>query len=281
MVSPAVSPVSDEQLNFTRKRSVRDPLSHRIIEKKRRDRMNNCLANLSSLLPSSYWKKSRGRIEKTEIIEMAITHMKYLQMQIKLNRHSDTATEDKSDNSKDSFCFGYQECMAEIMHFLVEVEGFYPRENLCIKLLNHLRKHGEEISKRYDMSQNPTAESPQQSEVTNHSETLFSKKIEVSSTIILKEETLEETEINDDYVSTTQKQFSPNSTNYVVTERGQHLQENGKTNDHMLVPHLYQCYQPKNSFLPSEEIYKYKTRIKHRFNADLQFCKQKEGIQAN
>lgn len=56
-----------------------DPNSHRIIEKRRRDRMNNCLADLSRLIPADYLKKGRGRIEKTEIIEMAIKHMKFLQ----------------------------------------------------------------------------------------------------------------------------------------------------------------------------------------------------------
>lgn len=56
-----------------------DPMSHRIIEKRRRDRMNNCLADLSRLIPADYLKKGRGRIEKTEIIEMAIKHMKHLQ----------------------------------------------------------------------------------------------------------------------------------------------------------------------------------------------------------
>ena len=54
-----------------------DPLSHKIIEKRRRDRMNNCLADLSRLIPSSYLKK--GRIEKTEIIERAIKHIRHLQ----------------------------------------------------------------------------------------------------------------------------------------------------------------------------------------------------------
>lgn len=42
--------------------------------------MNNCLADLSRLLPSAYMKKGRGRIEKTEIIEMTIKHMKHLQV---------------------------------------------------------------------------------------------------------------------------------------------------------------------------------------------------------
>ena len=41
--------------------------------------MNNCLADLSRLIPSSYLKKGRGRIEKTEIIEMAIKHIRHLQ----------------------------------------------------------------------------------------------------------------------------------------------------------------------------------------------------------
>ena len=42
--------------------------------------MNNCLADLSRLLPAAYMKKGRGRIEKTEIIEMTIRHMKHLQI---------------------------------------------------------------------------------------------------------------------------------------------------------------------------------------------------------
>lgn len=61
-------------------KAARDPQSHRIIEKRRRDRMNNCLADLSRLLPPACMKKGRGRIEKTEIIEMTIKHMKHLQI---------------------------------------------------------------------------------------------------------------------------------------------------------------------------------------------------------
>ena len=36
-------------------------------------------ADLSRLIPNSYTKKGRGRIEKTEIIEMAIKHIRHLQ----------------------------------------------------------------------------------------------------------------------------------------------------------------------------------------------------------
>lgn len=37
-------------------------MSHRIIEKRRRDRMNNCLADLSQLIPASYLKQVTIRI---------------------------------------------------------------------------------------------------------------------------------------------------------------------------------------------------------------------------
>ncbi|KAL1494907.1 hypothetical protein ABEB36_010419 [Hypothenemus hampei] len=111
-----------------------DPMSHRIIEKRRRDRMNNCLADLSRLIPTEYLKKGRGRIEKTEIIEMAIKHMKHLQAQ-------------ERPNPLEHYRLGYQECISEAMRFMVEVEGHFPREPVCMRLLNHLQKHCEQISK--------------------------------------------------------------------------------------------------------------------------------------
>ena len=58
---------------------IKDSMSHRIIEKRRRDRMNNCLADLSRLIPPSYLKRGKGRIEKTEIIEMAIKYLRHQQ----------------------------------------------------------------------------------------------------------------------------------------------------------------------------------------------------------
>ncbi|KAG5870884.1 hypothetical protein JTB14_035752 [Gonioctena quinquepunctata] len=145
----AVYPCCDTNLNFStatcseddceygpyKKNKVarQDPMSHRIIEKRRRDRMNNCLADLSRLIPTEYLKKGRGRIEKTEIIEMAIKHMKYLQQD--------------NGNPTEHYRLGYQECMSEAMRFMVEVEGHFPREAVCVRLLNHLQKHCESISR--------------------------------------------------------------------------------------------------------------------------------------
>jgi len=146
-----------------------DPLSHKIIEKRRRDRMNSCLADLSHLIPSNYLKKGRGRIEKTEIVEMAIKHIKHLQELLPSASNSggsngggtgeagseSTTAEDGSSGSKsgsnwqcpqeaESFKNGFSECLAETVHFLVEKEHIPPENPLCSRLVNHLKRHLEQ-----------------------------------------------------------------------------------------------------------------------------------------
>lgn len=160
-----------------------DPLSHKIIEKRRRDRMNSCLADLSHLIPSNYLKKGRGRIEKTEIVEMAIKHIKHLQELLpsasgsgssgigsgsgsgggtsstgETGNESTTAAEEGSNGSSgsksgsnwqcpqeaESFKNGFSECMAESVHFLVEKEHIPPENPLCARLVNHLKRHLEQ-----------------------------------------------------------------------------------------------------------------------------------------
>ncbi|XP_052120920.1 uncharacterized protein LOC113209439 isoform X2 [Frankliniella occidentalis] len=183
---------SEDDEYFHKRKLSRDPMSHRIIEKRRRDRMNNCLADLSRLIPAEYLKKGRGRVEKTEIIEMAIKHMQYLQSRANLaagvdcstagpgpgdlrvtkceqspgsDRGEAAETEAASETTTtpppadsalrpvvrpivtEHYRLGYQECMQEAMHFLVEVEGYLAKDSLCVKLISHLQKHCDRIVK--------------------------------------------------------------------------------------------------------------------------------------
>ncbi|KAM7364582.1 transcription factor cwo isoform 1-T1 [Cochliomyia hominivorax] len=111
------------------KTSRQDPLSHRIIEKRRRDRMNSCLADLSRLIPPQYQRKGRGRIEKTEIIEMAIRHLKHLQSECM-----------QKDNE---YRMGYTDCMKEAAKFLYDSQ----MQEFCYRLLARLQEHCDEIMK--------------------------------------------------------------------------------------------------------------------------------------
>ena len=72
-----------------------DSQSHRIIEKRRRDRINSSLADLGTLITNDCVRQGhgqgqslmtqyagQGRIKKTEIIEMAIQHIRHLQSEL-------------------------------------------------------------------------------------------------------------------------------------------------------------------------------------------------------
>jgi len=52
-----------------------------------------------------------------------------------------------SVSAVEHYRLGYQECLSETMHFLVEVEGYFAGDSLCVQLINHLQKHCEKIVK--------------------------------------------------------------------------------------------------------------------------------------
>lgn len=106
-----------------------DPLSHRIIEKRRRDRMNSCLADLSRLIPPQFQRKGRGRIEKTEIIEMSIRYMKQLQNQECLHKEN-------------VYKMGYDECLQQAANFL-----YNTNREICYQLVDHLKEHSNDFMK--------------------------------------------------------------------------------------------------------------------------------------
>lgn len=95
--------------------------------------MNSCLADLSRLIPQQYMRKGRGRVEKTEIIEMAIRHLKNLQNQ-ECVRESSCA---------EQYRLGYNDCLTEAAKFILRERG----EEMCYRMVAHLKEHCNEIMK--------------------------------------------------------------------------------------------------------------------------------------
>ncbi|XP_055677130.1 transcription factor cwo isoform X2 [Lutzomyia longipalpis] len=98
--------------------------------------MNSCLADLSRLIPPQYQRKGRGRIEKTEIIEMAIRHIKSFQKQE--NTCRDTILADR-------YRRGYNDCLTEAAKFLVAINDDF--DTICYKMIEHLKEHCGEVMK--------------------------------------------------------------------------------------------------------------------------------------
>ncbi|KAK3610550.1 hypothetical protein CHS0354_008985 [Potamilus streckersoni] len=156
-------PAGDRPLNFSttpddvdfgtakKQKTIRDPMSHRIIEKRRRDRMNNCLADLSKLIPPNFLKQGQGRIEKTEIIEMAIKHIKNLTGLVKCQEANGS---NLHAIFQERFYLGFKECQAEMIQYLVEVEGWDVNDQVYIRMMTHL----EQVSQRFYVSKDRTGE---------------------------------------------------------------------------------------------------------------------------
>ncbi|EEC05746.1 conserved hypothetical protein [Ixodes scapularis] len=128
------------------KKPARDPMSHRIIEKRRRDRMNNCLADLSRLIPAVYLKKGRGRVEKTEIIEMAIKHLRHLQAHSCKDPTTCEVAQRVDSDHRLQYRLGFQECLSETARFLVDLDGSCTADDTCFRLVAHLQKHFDKVS---------------------------------------------------------------------------------------------------------------------------------------
>ncbi|XP_071039224.1 transcription factor cwo isoform X1 [Parasteatoda tepidariorum] len=134
----------EDDYEYPRKKTARDPMSHRIIEKRRRDRMNNCLADLSRLVPTNYLKKGRGRIEKTEIIEMAIKHLKHLQNHPCNDPNNCEVARTTESDHKRQYKSGYSECLNEAVKYVSDNEGMFS-STLVGRMSEHLIKHFEKL----------------------------------------------------------------------------------------------------------------------------------------
>ncbi|XP_046371792.2 transcription factor cwo-like [Haliotis rufescens] len=169
-----------ETKTIHRNKTPRDPMSHRIIEKRRRDRMNNCLADLSRLIPASYMKQGQGRIEKTEIIEMAITLINTLTEKVE-KAESSKGLPDQSQTLShccvSQLSLGYRECKDEVMRYLVEGEGMCASDSFCDRVMGHLTSAGEKLLA--SVSRIPADEKPEikTSDIpSNFAESLFNQQ---------------------------------------------------------------------------------------------------------
>ncbi|XP_055614014.1 transcription factor cwo [Uranotaenia lowii] len=108
--------------------------------------MNSCLADLSRLIPQQYMRKGRGRVEKTEIIEMAIRHLKNLQNQECIRESSCT----------EQYRLGYNDCLTEAAKFMLRERG----EEMCYRMAAHLKDHCNELMKGEIMKSRCASEVP-------------------------------------------------------------------------------------------------------------------------
>ncbi|KAK2855844.1 hypothetical protein Q5P01_004579 [Channa striata] len=103
-----------------------------IIEKRRRDRINNSLSELRRLVPTAFEKQGSAKLEKAEILQMTVDHLKMLQATGSkgfVNAHA---------LALDFLSLGFRECLTEVSRYLSAVEGLDSGDPLRSRLLSHL-----------------------------------------------------------------------------------------------------------------------------------------------
>ncbi|XP_057276299.1 hairy and enhancer of split-related protein HELT isoform X2 [Pezoporus wallicus] len=113
----------------------RTPVSHKVIEKRRRDRINRCLTELGKTVPMALAKQSSGKLEKAEILEMTVQYLRALHSaEFPRGREKELLSE-----FANYFHYGYHECMKNLVHYLTTVERMETKDTKYARILAFLQ----------------------------------------------------------------------------------------------------------------------------------------------
>ncbi|XP_070802288.1 transcription cofactor HES-6-like [Pituophis catenifer annectens] len=119
---------SGQKLSNTKEeRKLRKPL----IERKRRERINNCLDQLKETVVGAF-RLDQSKLEKADILEMTVKHLQNIQ-------HNRNIADSKMGlEAQQRYSTGYIQCMHEVHNLLLTCD--WMDKTLGARLLNHLLK---------------------------------------------------------------------------------------------------------------------------------------------
>ncbi|XP_069477348.1 hairy/enhancer-of-split related with YRPW motif protein 1 [Ambystoma mexicanum] len=109
-----------------------------VIEKRRRDRINNSLSELRRLVPSAFEKQGSAKLEKAEILQMTVDHLKML------HTAGGKGYFDAHALAMDYRSLGFRECLAEVARYLSIIEGLDTSDPLRVRLVSHLNNYASQ-----------------------------------------------------------------------------------------------------------------------------------------
>ncbi|XP_051768887.1 class E basic helix-loop-helix protein 40 [Ctenopharyngodon idella] len=128
-------------------------LPHRLIEKKRRDRINECIAQLKDLLPEHLKLTTLGHLEKAVVLELTLKHVKALNNLLEQQQQKIISLQNgmqigeqgngHSENSEEMFRSGFHLCAKEVLQFLANQETV--RDLTPALIIDHLQKVASEL----------------------------------------------------------------------------------------------------------------------------------------
>ncbi|XP_053273985.1 hairy and enhancer of split-related protein helt-like [Pleuronectes platessa] len=102
-------------MRLEHKERTRTPISHKVIEKRRRDRIIRCPNELGKTVPMAMAKQPSGKLEKAEILEMTVQYLRALHT---VDFPSGREKGELLAEFANYFHYGYHECMKNLVHYL-------------------------------------------------------------------------------------------------------------------------------------------------------------------
>ncbi|KAI3370438.1 hypothetical protein L3Q82_025200 [Scortum barcoo] len=128
-------------------------LPHRLIEKKRRDRINECIAQLKDLLPEHLKLTTLGHLEKAVVLELTLKHVKALSALLEQQQQKIIALQkdlqisdhggDRAESGEEMFRSGFHLCAKEVLHYVVNQES--SRDLTPTHVISHIQKVAAEV----------------------------------------------------------------------------------------------------------------------------------------
>ncbi|XP_061583530.1 class E basic helix-loop-helix protein 40-like [Cololabis saira] len=161
-------------------------LPHRLIEKKRRDRINECIAHLKDLLPEHLKLTTLGHLEKAVVLELTLKHVKALTSLLEQQQQKILALQSgmqidqpsvSQEKSEEMFRSGFHMCAKEILQYMAshESEGDLRPSHV----INHLHKLAAEVLQSPTRPRTPI--SPRPEEIPAYHQHELDKEIPTSS----------------------------------------------------------------------------------------------------
>ncbi|XP_072319350.1 hairy and enhancer of split-related protein helt [Eucyclogobius newberryi] len=125
------------------KERKRTPVSHKVIEKRRRDRINRCLNELGKTVPMALAKQNSGKLEKAEILEMTVQYLRAL--------HSADFPRGREKGEllaefANYFHYGYHECMKNLVHYLTTEDRAETKDIKYARILAFLQSKSRAVT---------------------------------------------------------------------------------------------------------------------------------------
>ncbi|XP_037345675.2 class E basic helix-loop-helix protein 40-like [Pungitius pungitius] len=127
-------------------------LPHRLIEKKRRDRINECISQLKDLLPEHLKLTTLGHLEKAVVLELTLKHVKAITSLLEQQQQKILALQSgmqidqpavNQEKSEEMFRSGFHICAKEMLQYLGnhETDGDFAPSHV----INYIHKLAAEV----------------------------------------------------------------------------------------------------------------------------------------